>query len=104
MPTSDRLSEIVEEVFDTIGAENICEYISPDKDKNYPTLNSILKRILDDIENYKTLEVAMYLRACGNISGQLSYWKPLLKKGVEMGKQRNEDINDMFFGMMGDLN
>ena len=99
MSENDQLTKIAEEVFSLRKEADIFELLSPPKDKSYENLNNLLEEILNDAKNYDTIEIAMYLRSCGNLSDRLSHWKPLLEKGMELGQQRNEDISDIFFGM-----
>ncbi len=100
MSEIDKLTDIAEEVFNLRNEADIFELLSPTRDKSYENLNNRLKEILNEAVNYETVEIAMYLRSCGNVRERLSYWKPLLSKGVELGNQRKEDVSDIFFGMM----
>ena len=96
----DRLSEIADEVFNLIDANDIFEFLDPSTQEDFSRLESRLQEIMQTRPQFETIELAMYLRASYSRSTSLPTWQPLLNSAVEQGIMRGESVQDIFFGLI----
>lgn len=102
--TVRHLQSIAEEVMNLRGQygqeQTIFEFLRPPAQNIYDALNKRLGELLQGIQGYHSLELAMYLRTCYNINTQLSHWAPLLQRSIEQSRMRGDRTEDIFYGLM----
>jgi hypothetical protein len=62
-------------------------------------LDNLLADIRTNIKQYKTIELATYLRTSFSHGIYLLNWNPLLEESIRLSEERKCDTSDVFYGL-----
>lgn len=94
-----RLTSIAKEVMELIGQDTISGFLDSEVG-NFSAVEQRLQEVMMERQRFEVIELAMYLRTSFSRQHHLPTWQPLLNAAVEQAKQRGEQVEDMFFGLL----
>jgi hypothetical protein len=96
-----RIDQIVDEVFDLMDSSMIEDLFESFRLSNpVPKLDRRFTEIINSIESFSSMELAVYLRTSSSRRAVSSNWNQLLLLAVDRSKSRDEPFEDIFYGLI----